>query len=893
MHSVDGFAPIDPAYDRLVHQAPTRSRESAQILDILRSGRSVVVACLTGDGALDFARSLATALGQPEQSLLRVSTHTTAEEIAQFVDARRLSGGPRIMSGAHLLSAAAEPVIDQALHASGVPIAYLVDGDRLRSVHSGDNGVLQQISDAWSTGHLERIDLARLTGSESLALVTGLSATIPLDDLQLRTLAALSTGRPLVAADLVAWAEEAPHRVPRHYPHSSFDIPFFGNRILSRLAVQYPQLRSSTLIAAGRLGDLSPMPLRTAKQLFGETVIARLVDLRLAREFDVSGQPAVAVSTLHVDAMANQLIGETDAADEETFERRLTILWKAGYPVGEAAEIRLARNIINDGRDIDRSHAALLLGAARTLNRLGDPLEAMIMLHMVEDQVHDEPPRLLEWELQMITACLLTGDRAGAIQLIRSASAHGTMGCEQDPVGLELLFTAAAGLAAEPELPQWWTDFLRDEIDPLVPGSANLVSSFTGGGMTRVEEVRAVADSPLATPALRLAAFAALCQYHLKTDDAEGLAAAANEGLDLCVDLTSVRSGALSGFTFTMAWFFIVGSTVNCLLAGIEPQRSELATRTLLTTASGASAHSGWQLTATASWCVGFQRLLDGETDLAARDYEALAATAAPALLAVGWGLRDTLGRWRRSNAPYYHPTAADEAAPPQGYRLHDGLASFLLGPGAKNPGPMPTWMHTVLAQARVLDGTTTAAEARETLTVESTDLGLPGPRAARRHIDAAADEDAEGLLAVGRELQDVGYRGAARHAYAQARALFLAQRLSARARVAGEALDALRQRAAAPPEDPQPQENAAASVPAAATAVTLTERELEVCRLVAEGLTNVQISQRPVLSVRTVESHVLQARAKLGAERRRDIPKHLLKLRDTGRINAVGRAKA
>ncbi|WP_193627429.1 helix-turn-helix transcriptional regulator [Brevibacterium sp. CFH 10365] len=892
MHSVDGFAPIDPAYDRLVHQAPTRSRESAQILDILRSGRSVVVACLTGDGALDFARSLSGALGQSEQSLLRVSTHTTTEEVAEFVDARRLSGGPRIMSGAHLLSAAAEPVIDQALHASGVPIAYLVDGDRLRSVHSGGNGVLQQIADAWSTGHLERLDLARLTGSESLALVTGLSATIPLDDLQLRTLAALSAGRPLVAADLVAWAEEAPHRVPRHYPHSSFDTPFFGNRILSRLAVQYPQLRSSTLIAAGRLGDLSPMPIRTAKQLFGETVIARLVDLRLAREFEVSGQPAVAVSPLHVDAMANQLIGETDAADEEKFDRRLTILWKAGYPVGEAAEIRLARDAINDGRDIDRPHAALLLGAARSLNRLGDPLEAMIMLHMVEDEVHDEPPMLLEWELQMITARLLTGDRTGAIQLIRTATAHGTMGCERDPVGLELLFTAAAGLAAEPELPSWWTDFLRDEIDPLIPGIANLVSSFTGGGMTRVEEVRAVAASPLAMPALRLAAFAALCQYHLKTDDAEGLAAAASEGLDLYVDLTSVRSGPLSGFTLTMAWFFIVGSTVNCLLAGIEPQRCELTTRTLLSMASGASTHSGWQLTATASWCIGIQRLLDGETDLAARDFEALAATATPALLAVGWGLRDTLGRWQRSNAPYYHPTAADESAPPQGYRLHDGLASFLLGPGAKSPGPMPAWMHTVFAHARVLDGTLNAAEARETLPLESTELGLPGPQAARRHIEAAADEDAEGLLTVGRELQEAGYRGAARHAYTQARALFLGRRLSSRARVAGEALDALRQRAAMPPEDPQPQEDTALAL-STAPAVTLSERELEVCRLVADGLTNVQISQRLVLSVRTVESHVLQARAKLGAERRRDIPRLMLTLRDSGRINAAGRARS
>lgn len=891
MHSVDGFAPVDPAFDRLVHQAPTRSREAAQILDHLRAGRSVVVVCLPGDGALDFARSLSVALGQPEQSMLRASTHTTAEEVAQFVGTERLDGGPRIISGAHLLSPEAAPIIARTLHRTRIPIAYLVDGDRLRTVDRGDDTVLAQIADAWGTGDVERIDLARLTGSESLALVSGLSATVPLDDLQLRTLAALSAGRPLVAADLVAWAEEDPHRVPRHYPHASFDTPFFGNRVLSRLAAQFPQLRSSTLIAARRLGDLSPMPTRTAKQLFGDTVIARLIDLRLAQEFEVGGQSSVAVSPLHVDAMAHQLIGEADAADEEKFDRRLTILWKAGYPVGETAEIGLARDVINDGQDIDRPHASLLLRAARALNRLGDPLEATIMLHMVEDAVADNPPMLLEWDLQMLTARLLNGDRAGAIELIRAGIAHGPMGLEHEPIALELVFTAATALAAEPELPQWWTDFLRDEFDPHIPGAANLVSSFTGGAMTRIEDVRAVADSPRAMPALRFAAYAALCQYHLKNDDTEALIAAVDEGLDLYVDLTTVQAQSLQGFTYTMAWFFVVGSTVNCLLAGVEPQRSELTTRKILATASGASEHSGWQLNATASWCIGIQRLLDGEVDLAARDFEALAATATPALLAVGWGLRDTLGRWQRSNAPYYHPTITDEAAPTQGYRFYDGLASFLLGPGATNPGPMPAWMHTLFAHARVLDGTLTAAEARRALPDESADLGMPGPRAARRHIDAAADEDAEALLAVGRDLREVGYRGAARHAFTQARALFLGQRLSARARVAGEAMEALLHRAVTPPEDPQPREDTTTSV-TTAPAVTLTERELEVCRLVAEGLTNMQISQRLVLSVRTVESHVLQARAKLGAERRRDIPRLMLKLRDTGRINAVDRER-
>lgn len=52
----------------------------------------------------------------------------------------------------------------------------------------------------------------------------------------------------------------------------------------------------------------------------------------------------------------------------------------------------------------------------------------------------------------------------------------------------------------------------------------------------------------------------------------------------------------------------------------------------------------------------------------------------------------------------------------------------------------------------------------------------------------------------------------------------------------------------------------------------TLTRRELEVAHLIAQGLSNQEIATRLFLSVRTVESHVLQARTKLGAGRRRDL---------------------
>jgi DNA-binding CsgD family transcriptional regulator len=52
----------------------------------------------------------------------------------------------------------------------------------------------------------------------------------------------------------------------------------------------------------------------------------------------------------------------------------------------------------------------------------------------------------------------------------------------------------------------------------------------------------------------------------------------------------------------------------------------------------------------------------------------------------------------------------------------------------------------------------------------------------------------------------------------------------------------------------------------------SLTRRELEVGLLIAEGLSNQEIATRLFLSVRTVESHVLQARTKVGAGRRRDL---------------------
>jgi DNA-binding NarL/FixJ family response regulator len=61
-----------------------------------------------------------------------------------------------------------------------------------------------------------------------------------------------------------------------------------------------------------------------------------------------------------------------------------------------------------------------------------------------------------------------------------------------------------------------------------------------------------------------------------------------------------------------------------------------------------------------------------------------------------------------------------------------------------------------------------------------------------------------------------------------------------------------------------------------------LTERELEVAGLVAEGLTNKEVASRLRLSVRTAENHVLNVMNKLGLDNRAQVAAWYTRTRPT-----------
>ena len=55
-------------------------------------------------------------------------------------------------------------------------------------------------------------------------------------------------------------------------------------------------------------------------------------------------------------------------------------------------------------------------------------------------------------------------------------------------------------------------------------------------------------------------------------------------------------------------------------------------------------------------------------------------------------------------------------------------------------------------------------------------------------------------------------------------------------------------------------------------TAIALTARESQLVGFARQGLSNAEIADRLVLSVRTVETHLYRAMQKLGVSDRRDV---------------------
>ena len=136
-------------------------------------------------------------------------------------------------------------------------------------------------------------------------------------------------------------------------------------------------------------------------------------------------------------------------------------------------------------------------------------------------------------------------------------------------------------------------------------------------------------------------------------------------------------------------------------------------------------------------------------------------------------------------------------------------------------------------------------------------DLGLPLAKAVAQHAESLAANDGEGLLEASNAYQAIGDRATAADVAAQAAVAFTRDQHRKRglwaAAVAKELSDACGGLCT-------PALRAPASQP-------LTGRQREIVELVLAGLTNREIADRLVMSVRSVEGHVYRACQRVGSE--------------------------
>ncbi|MGI6879622.1 LuxR C-terminal-related transcriptional regulator [Microbacterium sp. gxy059] len=153
----------------------------------------------------------------------------------------------------------------------------------------------------------------------------------------------------------------------------------------------------------------------------------------------------------------------------------------------------------------------------------------------------------------------------------------------------------------------------------------------------------------------------------------------------------------------------------------------------------------------------------------------------------------------------------------------------------------------------------------------------LPLLHVAEAHEAASASQHPAELMRVGQRLEELGMWARALDALTEAERIFMRRRAGAGATHCRTRIQLVRERLAAEARWHEPDDAGGA------VRVRLTPREREAAQHAARGLSNQQIATQLGCGVRTAESHLAQARAKLGIAHRRDFAR---RLREIGELD-------
>jgi DNA-binding CsgD family transcriptional regulator len=865
-----------------------RQAEITRLSTIILSGGSAIIAAPAGLGKSWAARSLGARLQACGRTVETVTCVRMRND--QLLDQAGSRPDLLIVEDAHLLGLDdVHRLADLAGDSDRGVLITLDSGVSRTSARTEETRL--ELTNLWTERGIARIDLGGVGYDEAVAIVEDIAGPARLDIVTRARIVLLAEGNPRLLEELT---REELHRgtYSARQQNMLLGPSYMSPRIIDFVRPRLQEMSHDEEYALVTLARLGAMPFARAARLVGSTPLRSLLRRKLVT-YDPRTPDCVVSRSLYARAVLALQTDENPLEARHVVELALLDEVGAGLELTSAECAFVAEYLLNDPShdplgDMSPAQAAdLMARAARHANENGMPGSARMFAH-----------RSLGYEptlagVEQLSRCLVKqGKFEEAIDVIERVRVPHTDSREDSfYLAWWMQILARHGASAErldrleAEARSWGTvDSVLDEWTVFArTRSRMMLSSYSDG----VVDMESIVDDPDTSSPFVLRAITELLPCYVYLGEPAKFERILGRGWSMVApklaESAGVRRGDRSGVVteFVMQAALVRG-TIGHDRPGLVRELESFALRTV-----DAADEYGMALV---NLGAGHLALEQGRAEQAENELS-------QALERVGYSTQTKWTTWMqllRSNTLALLQRYDDAL-----------LVDREISPISRESTPWLTQYSTHLStRLKAYDGDLAASAAMCRAIAARADsrffavrplhvaaaLGddpaslvsaieqLPeqhmwdSTRLLEGHLRASARRDADELERIGAELNSLGFWWEAAFSYMTAATIHgdegNADRRDAnisRADEIGRRLPAVQRLR---PEE-EPTGSVAAEDPASPVSrqlTSLTAREREVAALAANGLTNAEIASRLYLSVRTVESHILQARSKLGA---------------------------
>jgi DNA-binding NarL/FixJ family response regulator len=752
------------------------------------------------------------------------------------------------------------------------------------------------ITSLWADLGLERVDLSGIGFTEASAMIDSIVGNEGLDVVTRARIVHGASGNPMLVDELTREALRHTGSIDVSNASLILGPNTLAPRILDLARERVADLSDVDEYALVTLAKIGTVPYVRAARLVGQAPLRSLLRRGL-----VSHEPGalefVSANVLYAHAAQALREVENPLEAEHTVERILLSELRMGQSIGSIECVIVSTYWMNtpqadplEGIGADVA-AGVLARAARRADVWGLPSSSEMFARRSMALSPSIPA------LHSLSRSLAgQGLHAAALELLeQDTTPHTSQRDDVDLLWWWYLLVATLGYSPTQHALLWkrvreWgsAEHVLTDLDYLIEQRGRMVASDFDEGTA---EMTAFARDESKSLASRLRAYTQVVPAYAALGDEATVSAMLTEGRALVGEVAAQRPGRTYSDDHTAAAMFIGqgGFTISALGETRVQLRRDLDVYALRAVLQGNDLELALVNAVSGSMSISSHRAARAEVELA-RAEVGVARKVEPEAVVIIRLLRASalfaLNR-RDETAEILAGLTPDELMVSPWCDFYAQYLRILL---AIDPTDMRTTHSRLIELARFRGGRTrqlsmTALYLASRAGVPATELVAvidtlePRGRSAvgdvfEEHLRAEAANDAFRLDAVGSKLEEFGLGEEAGRAFGLAMAAHAAHGRSTEAAVSRARRDA---------QTPQSLVPVAPTVPANTAALDnvarLTRRELEIARLAGIGLSNSEIASRLFLSVRTVESHVLQARVKLGASRRSELGLYLAEI--------------